>query len=1086
MNVSNKLPRLAGLMLLFAMFSSVSLTQAAPPLPFQTGKFRREISPEKPLFILWFYAQNDVEKTLPNLEAELKVIPEDLRPYFAVIPVDHMQAPVSDKYYERLNELGIHFFLSATHPTSTNEERYKKYSYCIGRAHFEFGMQKSTGWDSLEPLPQELELAKKYGLYMVYSIEGRHNVLPRVAGLFPEKAKVIRENGDRMIILNRNNSIGYAYDHASELLGAWQSGALAHWGHDTQDFMWHEGGLTKLFGEEKVTRVDGANYHCLYAYPEALFGIEFLENAAMGGSVFYWEMTCHIFHGAPDSPGEWAQRAPCFKNVLIPLMRKMIRERLISTREEVQAQTPVAVTRPGTKDVYRPSSSGGKLFDNLYGPRYDDTKEWLPYSGRYLRLPVLLEGLTNAEDQKRYKQVLTEAEILKANTTVEGAAKTLHQLNRHYPAKARGSSWVVGIGNRWYIANPNANQDLNTDFEIPLSNNQAAVSLSGAFTPHTFAIVKEEAERLSIHLNNYRVDSDTDLYAKLPLGWKKLMEWVNTKYLVNPAENKLRESLFCLQGLENEPRITATGSGDPESDKPFEKELSWDESKKQFSVRIRHNGVVELKIDTRGVRRHSVPADLALSATVTTSSQASRRTLAEMAIDGNDRSSRWEAWREGRPQTTDNGPQTEEWLQVEFREKKTFNRVVLKEYLDRITAYRLEYWNGVAWIELVAGKEIGVARPREFAPVTADKVRVVITKTKPDSFGMGRNAALNAFEVYGQESGLSAAYPVTASDVYEAEEDATLSNGAEAKTNPGGYAQNFFNAGYVQLMESSGSGVRFLVNAPEAGSYRASLRYSRGEWFSSGDGCLNLFINGILLRPVVLPQTGSWTWWNKQPETVILKKGLNQIEFRNDFGPLGACFLDHLQVTRIPARGGNPVQAREMPLAVKSTPRHDGAAAELSGGATLRSDNPGYSGVGCAFLAGVGQAAGFKLNVDQAGHYELSLRYGFPPGWMKEKSRSLTSHINGKKFIRFEFPRWAANDWPARGEGKWATKGMAVWLEKGENRLLFKVEPGDSGQVLLDCVTLAPASAGQVASAALRLNSPEIAITGHGCSCMTE
>jgi hypothetical protein len=90
--------------------------------------------------------------------------------------------------------------------------------------------------------------------------------------------------------------------------------------------------------------------------------------------------------------------------------------------------------------------------------------------------------------------------------------------------------------------------------------------------------------------------------------------------------------------------------------------------------------------------------------------------------------------------------------------------VVLKQYLDRVTDYRVECQEGDGWKELAAGKDLGPIRTVEFKPVTVQRVRLRVLGSKLDSWGISRAPALREFEVFGDEPGLAAPYAVEAVD----------------------------------------------------------------------------------------------------------------------------------------------------------------------------------------------------------------------------------------------------------------------------------------------------------------------------------
>jgi hypothetical protein len=1039
---------LVGGVIIMSFVSALSLEAAEPP-PFKTETTRREISAKRPMFIL----RDDIRN--------LDLVPPDVRPYVAFVD--------DGKNADKLNAMGVYFMTGTTWPEipesflNAEEERFRKYPYYLGTYVGEF---PGNAWDrELKALPRRVAMAAKYGGYVMMGIQGFRNNIPRLPK-FPEMTKLMRENSARMVFLHRNNGIGWEYEGYSEILGAWQSGIAGHWGYDTQSFKWgYESGHTRLFGEEMAVR-DGS-YWIMLNYPEGALGIEMLEAAALGSTVFYWEMTWHVTFAPEKGP------TPVFRNVYLPLIRRMINEGLISTKEQVLAQTPAAILQKG--QVGREYAKAGELFEGLYGPCYSELLEWLPYSGRYLRVPVLYEGTATAADQARYTIVADNRE---GKAWTDTLAKR-RWFDERFAAKGRGSSWFMQINNRWYVANPHVNQNLNTDFEFPLDSKKTAVSVAGVFTPHTFAILESKADTLRLHVNNYRVDHNKDFW-DTPLIDKYLSSdpikpggYLHDKYWAHPTDGELRESVIWLNGLAQEPKIMATGRGEPGYERPFEQSTAWDGARRRWTLRLRHNGPVDVTIQTgdlaaTGSMFPATAGNFACFAHATASSYFSLHTIPEQVLDGNDRSSRWEAGKQESGVSSQQSEDGEEaWLQVEFREKKTFNRIVLKEYLDRIVEYRLEYMalQREEWIEIARGDAIGSAKVHDFKTVTADKVRVVITKTKTDSFGLGSWPSLYEFEVYGDQPGMLTPYAENVSDLYEAEEDAILTGDAERVLHPpGGMHYSVWNRGFIRFSDRSAS-VKFLVNAPVQGNYRLGLRYSRGEWFGTWKSRLRLLVNGTSLREVSLG-TQSWNYWNTKVEGVALKKGINTVEFQNDPGDLGVCFIDHLQVTYVqgdPLPVPTDVMKEYCPWHVQKTIpapqlpplkqtrdiRQDGAAAKLAGGASARHLVAGYSDAGYVhFGPAVGQSAEFTVRAEKTGYHALSVRLGYPTQTYGQ--RTFSAFVDGRKIQSYSIPY-------AR-DGSWVTMTESVWLEAGARSLVLRVDKGDSGNVLIDSVMIVPRS----------------------------
>jgi hypothetical protein len=68
------------------------------------------------------------------------------------------------------------------------------------------------------------------------------------------------------------------------------------------------------------------------------------------------------------------------------------------------------------------------------------------------------------------------------------------------------------------------------------------------------------------------------------------------------------------------------------------------------------------------------------------------------------------------------------WLELNFGAPITFNHTYVSQYGDRITAWKIQSWNGLAWDDLVvSASNLGATRNDFFLSVTSSRVRLFIT-----------------------------------------------------------------------------------------------------------------------------------------------------------------------------------------------------------------------------------------------------------------------------------------------------------------------------------------------------------------------
>lgn len=210
----------------------------------------------------------------------------------------------------------------------------------------------------------------------------------------------------------------------------------------------------------------------------------------------------------------------------------------------------------------------------------------------------------------------------------------------------------------------------------------------GPFKPGSYGASTRKANTIYLHIRNWNNDT-----LKLP-----------------PIPGNIVLSR-CLTG--GKVTVTRTESGievyvPPEDRDPFDT-------------------IVELTLD---IYAHKIPAvsvpepvSLTRRAKVTASNvfQNQPEYAPQKAVDGNE-DTRW---------ATDWGVKSA-WLEVDFGEPKTFNRVLIKQAypeLQRIRNFRIEYFQDNQWKVCYAGGVMGETASIRFAPVTAQKARLNIIES---------------------------------------------------------------------------------------------------------------------------------------------------------------------------------------------------------------------------------------------------------------------------------------------------------------------------------------------------------------------
>jgi hypothetical protein len=139
-----------------------------------------------------------------------------------------------------------------------------------------------------------------------------------------------------------------------------------------------------------------------------------------------------------------------------------------------------------------------------------------------------------------------------------------------------------------------------------------------------------------------------------------------------------------------------------------------------YTANVPAHGTILVKIvGTASAPTPTPMPNLAIGKTASASSIWDVNYSADKANDAN-MSTRW---------NTAAGKTANEWLQIDFGANTSFNKIITKENpaFQRISGYKLQYYNGTSWVDLVTGTTVGTSKVDNFATVTASKVRLYIT-----------------------------------------------------------------------------------------------------------------------------------------------------------------------------------------------------------------------------------------------------------------------------------------------------------------------------------------------------------------------
>ncbi|GGT33503.1 hypothetical protein GCM10010271_41830 [Streptomyces kurssanovii] len=128
---------------------------------------------------------------------------------------------------------------------------------------------------------------------------------------------------------------------------------------------------------------------------------------------------------------------------------------------------------------------------------------------------------------------------------------------------------------------------------------------------------------------------------------------------------------------------------------------------------------------------------------------------------------------------------------------------------------------------------------------------------------------------------------------------------------------------------------------------------------------------------------------------------------------------------------------------------YEAEEARLAGGAGTDTEHAGHSGSG--FVDGYGTEGAsttFDVDVDEAGTYDVGLRYANGPHPFTG-TKAVSVYVNGSRFGQSKL--LSTGEW-----NKWSTRTEQLPLRAGANTITYRYDSGDTGHVNLDMITVHP------------------------------
>jgi hypothetical protein len=120
-------------------------------------------------------------------------------------------------------------------------------------------------------------------------------------------------------------------------------------------------------------------------------------------------------------------------------------------------------------------------------------------------------------------------------------------------------------------------------------------------------------------------------------------------------------------------------------------------------------------------------------------------------------------------------------------------------------------------------------------------------------------------------------------------ESTTMLGDAKVNWNHG----NFNGIGFIDKLETPGSGVNLNVDVPNDGAYTLSTRYSNGTGAAQ---TMSLYVNGTKIESATFAPTTNWDTWGTQNESITLHRGKSNVVFKYDAMDSGHINLDSIAI----------------------------------------------------------------------------------------------------------------------------------------------------------------------------------------------
>lgn len=413
----------------------------------------------------------------------------------------------------------------------------------------------------------------KYGGFLTISFCGNvwsHLLNP--VGMLKRNADLMQASKDypeAILWLYKYTTSSCFYNNESVCFGPFVSGLAKNYGVRYDNCGWN-GALDAILGEKHGKK-----------YPVAAgIGTVMEQTAQNGGAV--WDgpeliWTEDFQNLSNTNVNGYTQRNwgtfPGFRNIWLDMFRKIIDGTLyIPTQQEVIDKTKIILVNDikegSDEDKY---ATWGNLYDGLYkqtdpfnrgNGQWMDNFWYLKKTGRYGTIPMTPTITEIASG------IPTKVKKSQRSSVWPSIAKKTEAFDAAYPEVSTGDLFVSRYKNQLVTYTPYTylNQKITASANIPLQYNTCK-SLDLKYGKLSSGLIREYADSITLYLNNYRADTIKNV-----------------------------EDIIVVNGAASEPSFEFTKRAEAK----VTAEASWDAETSAYTLKVSHNGPVDIKIVCAG------------------------------------------------------------------------------------------------------------------------------------------------------------------------------------------------------------------------------------------------------------------------------------------------------------------------------------------------------------------------------------------------------------------------------------------------------------------------------------------------------